>query len=76
MWSSNLVTSCVKSHDEHSQISSLTRCTSLKNHAGIIENLDDSSTVSHEQVIRLELAGLVRELIGTDLSDERMLHEQ
>ena len=42
----------------------------LKNHAGVIENLDESSTVRLEQVVCLELARLVREFEGTDESDE------
>ena len=41
----------------------------LKNHAGVIENLDDPSTVLREQVIRPELARLVIEFEGTDESD-------
>ena len=71
-----MVTSCVKRHSKHSQVSSVTRWRSLKNHAGIIENLDDPSTVRHEQFICLELALLVGELEKTGLSDERMFHEQ
>ena len=31
----------------------------LKNHAGVIENLDDPSTVRREQVVRPEMARLV-----------------
>ena len=38
----------------------------LKNHAGVIENLDDPSTVRREQVVHPELARLVREFEGTD----------
>ena len=71
-----MVTSCVKSHSKHSQVSRLTRWRSLKNHAGIIENLDDPSTVRHKQVICLELAHLVGELEKTGLSNKRMFHEQ
>ena len=41
----------------------------LKNHAGVLENLDDPSTVRREQVVRLELARLVIEFEGTDESD-------
>ena len=48
----------------------------LKNHAGVIENLDDPSTVRGEQVVRPELARIVREFEGTDESDEWMHHEQ
>ena len=48
----------------------------LKNHADVIENLDDPSTVHCEQLVRPEMARLVREFEGTDESDERMLHEQ
>ena len=41
----------------------------LKNHAGVLENLDDPSTVCHEQVVHPELARLVIEFEGTDESD-------
>ena len=41
----------------------------LKNQPGVIENLDDPSTVRHEQVVRPELASLVIEFEGTDESD-------
>ena len=47
----------------------------LKNHAGIIETLDDPITVCHEQVVRPELARLVREFEGTDESDQRIHYE-
>ena len=46
----------------------------LKNHAGVIENLDGRSTVCREQVVHPELARLVREFEGTDESDDRMHH--
>ena len=46
----------------------------LKNHAGVIENLDGRSTVRREQVVHPELARLVREFEGTDESDDRMHH--
>ena len=42
----------------------------LKNHASVIENLDDPSTVRPEQVVCPELAHLVREFEGTDKSDD------
>ena len=48
----------------------------LKNLAGVIENLDDPQTVRREQVVRPELARLIREMDGTSESDERMHHEQ
>ena len=41
----------------------------LKNHTGVIENLDDPSTVCSKQVVRPELAGLVINFEGTDGSD-------
>ena len=41
----------------------------LKNHAGVVEILDDPSTVCHEQVVHPELARLVIEFEGTDESD-------
>ena len=47
-----------------------------RNHAGIIENLDDLHTVRHHQVVCLQLAHLVREFEGTDNSDEHVHHEQ
>ena len=48
----------------------------LKNHAGVIENLDDPATVRREQVVRPEMAHLVREFEGVKDSDERRHHEQ
>ena len=48
----------------------------LKNLAGVIENLDDPRTVRREQVVRPEMARLIREMDGTKESDERMHHEQ
>lgn len=48
----------------------------LKNHGGVIENLDDPDTVRQEQVVRPELARLVREFEGSKESDERRHHEQ
>ena len=48
----------------------------LKNHAGVIENLDDPSTVCCEQVVRPEMVRQVREFEGTYESDERVHHEQ
>lgn len=48
----------------------------LKNHAGVIENLDDPCTVRREQVVRPEMARLVREFEGTKELDERRHHEQ
>ena len=48
----------------------------LKNHAGVIENLDDPSTIRREQVVRPEMARLVREFEGTQKADEKMHHEQ
>ena len=48
----------------------------LKNHAGVIQNLDDPSTVRREQVIRPEMARLVGEFEGAKESNERMHHEQ
>ena len=48
----------------------------LKNQAGIIENLDNPSTVRHDQVVCLELARLVWEFEGTNKSDEWVHHEQ
>ena len=47
-----------------------------RNHAGIVENLNDLHTIRHHQVVCLELARLVRELEGTDNSDEQVHHEQ
>ena len=41
----------------------------LKNHASVLENLDDPSTVCREQVVRSELARLVIEFEGTDEPD-------
>ena len=43
-----MVTSWVKCHNEHSQIMHEQLSDWLKNHAGVIENLDDPSTVRHE----------------------------
>ena len=48
----------------------------LKNHAGIIENLDDTSTFRHEQVVCLKLADIFREFEGIDWSDEWVHHGQ
>ena len=48
----------------------------LKNHAGVIENLDDPTTVRREQVVRPEMARLVREFEGTKESEEQRHHEQ
>ena len=48
----------------------------LKNHAGVIQHLEDPSTVRLEQIVRPELARLVREFEGTDKSDERMHRER
>lgn len=48
----------------------------LKNHAGVIENLDDPTTVCREQVVRPEMARLVREFEGTKKSEEQRHHEQ
>ena len=76
-----MLSSCAKSHGEHCQISRVTRCTSklidwLKNHVGIIENLEDPSTVRHKRVVRPEQVRLVRKIEGTDWSNEQMHHEQ
>ena len=48
----------------------------LKNHAGVIENLDDPTTVRREQVVRPEMARLVREFEGSKEADDQMHHEQ
>ena len=48
----------------------------LKNHGGVIENLDDPSTVCRQQVVRPELARLVQEIEGTNMSEELNHHEQ
>ena len=48
----------------------------LKNHAGVIQNLDDLRTVRCEQVVRPEMVRLVRDFEGTKESEERMHHEQ
>ena len=48
----------------------------LKNHAGVIENLDDPTTILREQVVRPEMACLVREFEGSKEADDRMHHEQ
>ena len=48
----------------------------LKNHSGVIENLDNPQTVRREQVVRPEMARLLREIEGTNESEERMHHEQ
>ena len=48
----------------------------LKNYAGVVENLDDPSTIRREQVVRPEMARLVREFEGTQKADEKMHHEQ
>ena len=48
----------------------------LKNNACVIENLDDTSTVRREQVVRPEMARLVREFEGNDEAGELMHHEQ
>ena len=48
----------------------------LKNDAGVIENLDDPKTVCREQVVRPEMARLVREFEGAKEPDEKMHHEQ
>lgn len=48
----------------------------LKNLAGVIENLDDPRTVRREQVVRPEMARLVREFEGTKQSEEQRHHEQ
>ena len=48
----------------------------LKNHGGVLENLDDPATVCREQVVRPEMARLVREFEGTSHLEERMHHEQ
>ena len=41
----------------------------LKNDAGLIENLDDPPTVRREQVLRPEIARLIREFKGNDKAD-------
>ena len=48
----------------------------LKNHAGVIENLDDPTTVRREQVVRPEMARLVREFEGSNEAYDQMHHEQ
>ncbi|KAL7395746.1 hypothetical protein ABVT39_022389 [Epinephelus coioides] len=48
----------------------------LKNHGSVIENLDDPDTVRREQVVRPELARLVREFKGSKESDEQRHHQQ
>ena len=48
----------------------------LKNHAGVIDNLDDPATVRREQVVRPEMARLVKEFEGKKESEEQMHHEQ
>lgn len=48
----------------------------LKNHGGVIESLDDPATVRREQVVRPEMARLVREFEGMKESDEQKHHEQ
>ena len=48
----------------------------LKNHAGVIENLDDPSTVRREQVVRPEMAHLVKQFECETNTDEKMHHEQ
>ena len=48
----------------------------LKNHTGVIENLDDPTTVHREQVVRPEMARLVREFEGSKEADDQTHHEQ
>lgn len=48
----------------------------LKNHAGVMENLDDPTTVRREQVAHPEMTRLVREFEGTKESEEQRNHEQ
>ena len=48
----------------------------LKNHAGVIENLDDPSTVRREQVVLPEMALLVKQFDCETNTDEKMHHEQ
>ena len=48
----------------------------LKNHAGVIGNLDNPATVCREQVVHPEMAHLVREFEGTKESEEQRHHEQ
>ena len=48
----------------------------LKNIEGVIKNLDDISTVRREQVVRPEMAQLVKEFERNDEADEQMHHEQ
>ena len=48
----------------------------LKNHGGVIENLDDPGTLCRQQVVRPELARLVQEIEGTNKSEEQSHHEQ
>lgn len=48
----------------------------LKNEAGVMENLDDPRTVRREQVVRPEMARLVREYEGMKDSEVRRHHEQ
>ena len=73
-----MVTTCAAIKGEHFQIFHLTRFEQLidwlENHAGIIENLDDPSTVPSEQVIRPELARLFIDFEGTIWLDDG--HEQ
>lgn len=48
----------------------------LKNEAGTIGNLDDPRTVRREQVSRPEMARLISELEGTEVTDDQRHHEQ
>ena len=48
----------------------------LKNLSGVIGNLDDPRTVRREQVARPEMARLVQELEGEQLSESLKHHEQ
>lgn len=48
----------------------------LKNHAGVIENLDSPHTMRREQIIRPEMARLIMEFESTQESDDPRHHEQ
>ena len=49
---------------------------SLKNTSGVINNLDDPSTVRRELVVCPEMARLIREFEGKDVTEKQTHHEQ
>ena len=63
--------SCIPRDQMHEQLIDW-----LKNHAGVIENLDDPTTVRREQVVRPEMARLVREFEGTEEAEDQTMHHE